>query len=353
MMSKYFTLRAILIGIAVITVVLAIVFVNYNLVYAGIAEKVTIHNGDTELEGVLVRPDSPGPHPAIVLLHGSGSRQSYNKWFYRIHTNVFLRKGFAVLSYNKRGTDIGSDAYKLVTFQDLIADGVAAVEILRGRPDIIHDQIGLFGISESGWFTPEIAQSAEGVAFIINRVSPPLPWTEVVLYEWEVALKEEGLTNEVIDEILVLQARVYQFYIDAANDEAVALGAERDEINMALTEMNEKYGGVMASSLDEYNYDVYAAKASKYSYDPSPYLLDIDIPMIYILSGQDQNIPFEPSLTALQKLIDEHGKNITVQTFPEADHYLYRWNFFPMEGFYTEGYLDTIGDWAEEQIDMQ
>jgi len=352
-MKSFFNLRAILIGIALITAVLAIVFVNYNLVYAGIAEKVTIHNGDIELEGMLVRPDSPGPHPAIVLLHGSGSRQSYNKWFYRIHTNTFVRRGFTVLSYSKRGTEIGSDAYKLVTFQNLIADGVAAVSMLHSRPDIIHDQIGLFGVSESGWFTPEIAQTAEGIAFIINRVSSPLPWTDVVLYEWEVALKEEGLTDEAIDEILVLQARVYQFYIDAANDETVVLGMERDAINMALEEMNEKYGDVMASSLDEYNRDLYLAKASKYSYDPSPYLADIDIPMIYILSGQDQNIPFGSSLTALEKLIDEHGKNIIVQTFPEADHYLYRWDFFPMEGFYTEGYLDTIGSWAEEQIDIQ
>ena len=352
-MKKYLTLRSIVIGIALIIAVLAIVFVNYHLVYAGVTEKVTIRNGDTELEGMLVRPDSPGPHPAVVLLHGSGSSQSYNKWFYRIHTNVFVRKGFAVLSYNKRGTEIGADAYKLVTFQDLIKDGVSAVEMLRGRPDIIHDQIGLFGVSESGWFTPEIAYTAGDIAFIINRVSSPLSWTEVVLYEWEVALKDEGLTNEAIDEILVLQARVYNFYIDAANDESVALGPERDAINMALVEMNEKYGDVMASSLDEYDRDLYAARASKYSYDPSLYLTDIDIPMIYILSGQDQNIPFESSITALEKLRDDSKKNITVQTFPKADHYLYRWDFFPMEGFYTEGYLDMIGSWAEEQIDIR
>ncbi len=352
-MKKYINLRVILIGFVLIIAGLAIVFVNYNLVYAGIAEKVTIRNGDTELEGVLVRPDSPGPHPAIILLHGSGSNQSYNKWFYRIHTNVFVRKGFAVLSYSKRGTEIGADAYKLVTFEDLIGDGVAAVEMLRDRPDIIHDQIGLFGVSESGWFTPEIARTAEGVSFIINRVSSPLPWTEVVLFEWETALKEEGLADEAINEVLNLQARIYRFYVDAAEDESVALGPERDAINAVLAEMNEKYGDVMASSLDEYNHDIYVAKASKYSYDPSPHLADIDIPMIYILSGQDPNIPFEPSLTALEKLVDEHGKNISIQTFPEADHYLYRWDFFPVEGFYVEGYLDTIGNWAEEQIDAQ
>ena len=352
-MKRKNCLRVVLFGFVLITVGLAIVFVNYNLVYAGIAEKVTIQNGNTELEGILVRPDSPGPHPAIILLHGSGSRQSYNKWFYRIHTNTFVRRGFAVLSYSKRGTEIGSDAYKLVTFQDLIADGVAAVEMLHSRPDIMSNQIGLFGVSESGWFTPEIAQAADSVAFIINRVSSPLPWAKVVLYEWEVALKEEGLTDDAIDEVLMLQAHVYQFYIDAANDETVALGTERDEINKALVEMNEKYGDVMASSLDGYDRDLYLARASKYSYDPSPYLADIDVPLIYVLSGQDQNIPFEPSLTALQKLIDENGKEITVQTFPEADHYLYRWDFFPMEGFYTEGYLDTIGSWAEEQIEKQ
>lgn len=70
----------------------------YHLVYAGAVEEVTFENGDIKLSGVLIRPNIEGRHPAIVMLHGSGPG-THDEMFFRIHTNVFVRQGFAVLSY--------------------------------------------------------------------------------------------------------------------------------------------------------------------------------------------------------------------------------------------------------------
>ena len=351
-MIPKFKMRWFLIGILLALLGYAAYFLNYHLIYAGIVEKVTIRSGDTRLSGVLVRPATPGPHPGIVLLHGAGSNQTYGKWYYRIHTNVYLRQGFAVLSYDKRGSGNSEIDYRTVTFQDLIDDSVAAVNFLRDQPDIIPDQIGLLGVSESGWFTPEIAARIGDIAFIVNLVSPPLPWTETVSYEFKTEIVNQEYSDKEISEILQLQNRIWQFYIDSDGNESYARGPERDAINALLADTQNRPGGkaIFEDALPDYNAEEYAARASKYSYDPSPFLEEIDIPMLYILAGKDVNVPFDQSIALLEKLKLEHNKDITIQAYPEASHYLYRWDWFPLEGIYVPGSLELIGSWAAERV---
>jgi len=345
--------RWIPIGILLALLVYAGFFINYHLVYAGIAEKVAFQSGDIKLTGILVRPDTPGPHAGVVLLHGSGSNQTSGKWYYRIHTNVYLRQGFAVLSYDKRGSGNSDIDYRTVTFQNLIDDGVAAVYFLRSREDIIPYQIGLLGVSESGWFAPEITARAGDIAFIVNRVSPPLSWKQTVLFEFKNELLNEGFSGTELEEILQLQTRIWQFYIAAAADKSVANETEREAINTILADTQNRPGGeaIFNDTLLEYNAEEYASRASKYSYDPSPFLAELDTPMLYILAGKDVNVPFDQSVALLEELKLEHHKNITIKSYPEADHYLYRWDWLPIEGLYVPGYLDLIGNWAVEQIE--
>jgi pimeloyl-ACP methyl ester carboxylesterase len=322
----------------------------YHLVYQGVVENITFTSNDIQLAGVLVKPNTPGPHPGMVILHGSGV-QPRNKWFYRIHTNAFVRQGFAVLSYDKRGSGDSEDELRKATFPDLINDGVAAVSFLRSQPDIIPDQIGLFGVSESGWFTPEIAATDGEVAFIINRVGPPLPLATTALFEVKMEALNSGISEADTEDVLQLITRIWQFYIDAAADESVANGPERAMINASIAEMQDRPGVKdFLGVLPEYNAEEYKVRASKYAYDPYPFLTQIDIPMLYILAGQDVNVPFEPSVALLEELRQELDKDITIQAYPEADHYLYKWDIFPLEGLYVSGYLDLIESWATAQI---
>lgn len=347
-----FKKRWILVGLLLVLLGYVGFFFNNHLIYAGITEEITFQSEDIQLDGVLVRPATSGPHPAIVILHGAGHNKPYGKLSYRILTNVYVRQGFAVLSYNKRGTGGPVDDYQKVTFQDLISDGVAAVNLLRSQPDVIPDQVGLFGISESGWFTPEIAAKVGDIAFIVNKVGPPLPWTTTVLFETRNDALFAGVSEEDIKDVLTLQSRIFQFIINAAADESLANGPEREEINALLADMQKRPGveEVLIKILPEYDPEIYAAMASKYSYDPYPFLKEIDIPMLYILGGKDINVPFDQSVTQLEELKLEHGKDITVKAYPEAGHYLYRWDAIPQEGFYVPGYLDLIGTWAAVQV---
>src|SRR4051794_33792490 len=55
-------------------------------------------NRDVRLAGTLVLPAAPGPHAAVVLLHGSGPQKRdlfMARWF--------AEQGIAALAYDKRG----------------------------------------------------------------------------------------------------------------------------------------------------------------------------------------------------------------------------------------------------------
>src|SRR4029077_15034606 len=61
-------------------------------------EDLTLRNGDVTLSGTLVLPNTKGPHPVIVGLHGSGpaDRNTPQSGWWAYH-------GIAWFSYDKRG----------------------------------------------------------------------------------------------------------------------------------------------------------------------------------------------------------------------------------------------------------
>jgi len=120
-------------------------------------------SGDAELQGRLVLPDGPGPHPAVVLVHGSEKDAatvfSHEGW-------LLAPNGIAVLIFDKRGT--GSSEGKFgMDFGQLSDDVVAAVEWLRAQPEIDAERIGLAGYSQGGWISPLAASKTDAIKFVL------------------------------------------------------------------------------------------------------------------------------------------------------------------------------------------
>src|SRR5687767_2623402 len=64
-------------------------------------QEVSFDQADAKLAGTLLTPTTKGPHPAIILLHGSGPLTRYK---FGPYPHFFTSLGFAVLIYDKRGT---------------------------------------------------------------------------------------------------------------------------------------------------------------------------------------------------------------------------------------------------------
>lgn len=130
-------------------------------------ESVGFVSGGVPLRGTLFVPNSTGPHPAVVLLHGSGpqTRESYIRYF----ADQFARSGFTALIYDKRNaTRTDTSVRRGATFDELADDATAAVRYLRALPDAVDPRrIGLWGLSQGAWIAPMAAERIEGIAFLV------------------------------------------------------------------------------------------------------------------------------------------------------------------------------------------
>jgi pimeloyl-ACP methyl ester carboxylesterase len=321
------------------------------LIFWSPTEEITFNSGDIELSGLLVKPEDEGRYPAVVILHGSGP-ESYADPAYKITAATLVRSGFAVLLYDKRGVRNSGGDFDSALYVDFVDDAVAAVEYLETRIDIDINHIGLFGNSESGWLTPEIAFRSGNIAFIFNRVGPPLPWIDTVLWEVRNEFLDAGIAETDIDKLLDITERRWRFMQAVGFDSSVARGPEWDEINAELQLLRESIplaDEVLPEELHPYERRYYRNFALDSSYDPGPFLEKIDVPMYYAFGENDLNVPTVECVEYLEKLRNEHGKNISYTVFEGLGHSLAHWSGILTGGYFPE-YIDIVVTWTTEQL---
>jgi len=309
-----------------LVLLLGVVFgYNYlrHLIYWLPTESVEIQSADNvTLAGTLLMPDTDPPYAAVVMLHGSGP-EGRNGPGYRILSNAIARSGVAVLFYDKRGVGESTGDFGSALYRDFITDGMAAVDYLARRDDIDASRIGLHTNSESGWLAPEIALRTGKVSFIFNRVGPPLSRMDTVIWEVRNDALTAGVAETDIAAVLAITMRRWQYYVDAAEDPSLAQGPERDTIDTELRRVVDEIPGaeaVVPSELRPYDKETYEGYAANYGYDPLPFLMQLNIPMVYSFAGNDINVPTEESVAFLEHLREQHDKDIEIVVIDGVGH---------------------------------
>ncbi|MFJ5986255.1 alpha/beta hydrolase [Lentzea sp. NPDC092896] len=125
---------------------------------------------DTPLAGTLSMPDGAGPHPAVLLLHGSG-RLDRDGNAGRLRQNLgpalaesLARQGIASLRYDRRGVGASPGDWLATGFADNRDDAAAALDALAARPDI--GSVGVVGHSEGALHAMALG-SRPGVAAVV------------------------------------------------------------------------------------------------------------------------------------------------------------------------------------------
>src|SRR5439155_21435313 len=103
-------------------------------------------------------PGGRGPHPAVILIPGSGAHDRDENLFgfkvFALIADRLTRHGIAVLRDDDRGVG-GSAGIKMVsTTEELAGDDLAAIRYLKTRKEIDPARIGLCGHSEGGVIAP-------------------------------------------------------------------------------------------------------------------------------------------------------------------------------------------------------
>ena len=118
-------------------------------------------------EAWLYLPESPGPHPCIVVAHGIGAIRQVRLSAY---AERFTKHGYAMLSfdYRKWGCSEGTPRY-LCAIKDQHIDIHAAIDCVRSHNAIDPERIVLFGTSFGGGHALVVASQRADLAAVITQ----------------------------------------------------------------------------------------------------------------------------------------------------------------------------------------
>lgn len=315
-------------------------------------EEVVFQNGDVTLRGTLTLPDEPGPHPAVILLQEAGPRsRPFGIWPY-----LFVRYGIAMLTFDKRGSGASTGHWETASYDDLAGDALAAVRLLRSRPEIDPTRIGLWGNSNSGWVVPIVASQSNEVAFVINRVGSLLPPTENVLYEIEIQMRGEGFSDTEIAHAVALRRLLQNAIITNTGWEPFLVAAQtaHDERWFAAS----RVGRYAASTLPP---DAVTLRGWRkpLNFDPRPYWERVTCPVLAMYGELDESTPTARDIPILVETLKRAGNNdYTIIVLPKTGHEFYEYDT-AREGYaseipalqrYVPGYVDGMIGWLSKRL---
>lgn len=153
-----------------------------------------------QLAGTLTLPKTDGPHPAIVLLTGSGPQDRDetimgHKPFW-ILADLLSRNGVAVLRFDDRGFAKSTGVFQDATTADFASDAVAAVEFLRTREDIAPNAMGLLGHSEGANVAAIASLLSEEIDFLALLAPTSVPGTQLLARQNALIFEGHGMSAE-------------------------------------------------------------------------------------------------------------------------------------------------------------
>ena len=272
-------------------------------------EEVSFHNGDVTLSGTLIMPMTRAAHPAVVFLHGSGT---LNRYSFGPFPDFLLSQGFAVLIYDKRGTGGSNGNLEKSTFDDLAADGRAAIQILKSHEGINPHRIGLCGTSQGGFLAALVASGNRDVAFIINLYGMYVPVWQQELYSAEAEMREGGLSQSERAEALAFMK--LEFDVGRTGHGWERLAALRQQAKSQKWFDNVPH---FFSDLNELRY----YWRTLYSYNPALALEKVTCPILALFGELDNSTPVPPTIANMQRALRFAGnRNFTYKVFPRGNH---------------------------------
>lgn len=193
------------------------------------AEEVSFAGGDPDvtLAGTFTVPRTPGPHPAVVLLGGSGPQDRDESLRpvsaikpLALLADALSAAGVAVLRYDDRGVAASTGDFAAATLADFTADAAAALAWLRERPEVDAERVGALGHSEGGVYIASLIEAGEPLAFAIGLASPATNGVDLLIAQNGAIVRSSGGTEE---EAELAEAFAAELYAAVLADDDVAV----------------------------------------------------------------------------------------------------------------------------------
>jgi uncharacterized protein len=302
-------------------------------------------SGSASLSGSLLTPLGPGPHPAVVMIHGSGA---VTRDALMPYADVFVRNGIAVLIHDKRGTGSSTGNWARATFDDLAGDALAGVKLLKGRPEINPAQIGLQGTSLGGWVAPLAASRSSDVAFVIVESAPALTPLEHEKLRVRSQLRADGFAPGMMMQALAFMDQKFEVARTGKGWDRLQSSMTRNAQTAWISYVNPP------SSLESLQWHW----TNVLSYDPLPALEKLTCPVLVLYGELDTIVPADENKKRMEAVLKRSGtRDTTIKVFERANHGFFeainggRRETAGLKGL-VPGYLDSRVAWLRQRVNV-
>lgn len=272
---------------------------------------IRFRSGDFEVVGDLHLPDGPGPHPAVIIVHGDGPQTRTSTPGTSTVRDIFGEEGYAVFVWDKPGSGDSTGEFEQgQTLRQRAAILAAGVELLKAHPEIDKDRIGLWGISQAGWVMPLTLESTDDVAFMVVVSGGGEDSIDQLSYQLGRNVICNGLSEEqgrLVEEHFPPTAKgpTYQDYLEAMDVLVEIEGWE----NFAGPEMRtEEEWQPWPADIDAY-------------FDPMTVVERTTIPVLAVFGAMDRYVDPVQGAAAYETALEAAGNPKShVELIPDAGH---------------------------------
>jgi pimeloyl-ACP methyl ester carboxylesterase len=263
-----------------------------------------------------------------------------------------LRAGYSTFAWDKPGTGESTGRIDRSRLGEQRAQFVLdAIDVLKSRPDIDPDRIGLWGISQAGYVMPRVIAKSNDISFMIAISCPGEAGIDQGAYLFTAQAVCAGLPEEDAERVeqLVTAASRAQTYEEYARNKAPL--ADYPVIR-DMTILGFKIG---VTPEDKWHAD---DPAGEYYWDPMEIIETIKIPVLAVFGASDtQADPIQGAEAYRVALARGGHPHSRVELIPGVDHNIIvtetgcmeERNKRSREGWtrYAPEYLDLLEDWLK------
>ncbi len=262
------------------------------------------------MAGTLTVPDGKGPHPAAILITGSGPQDRDESLMghkpFHVLADYLSRRGIAVLRYDDRGVGKSTGVFSKATTQDFADDAEGALDYLKTRAEIAPGKVGFAGHSEGAIVAPIVAVRRADVAFLVLLAGTAVSGADVILEQGQAIAKAAGAPEDALKAARTKQMEYSTIFRESKDDA---------ELEKRLTAyLGEAGKSQLAVSLSPwFRYFML--------YDPAPTLEKVKCPVIALNGEKDLQVLPDQNLPVLDAALKKGGnKDVTVVRLANLNH---------------------------------
>jgi uncharacterized protein len=297
-------------------------------------------SGQNTLRGFIDLPPGPGPHPVILIMHGSGSTDVFHastvyNGLYAELRQTFREAGFATAVWDKAGNGCSTGSYPHGNpIRERARETLDALRTLKTRGDIDAKRMGLWGISQGGWIGPMVAVQTDAVRFMILLSAPARDAVSQLEYQALTELRSGGLSAPELADVAAHLRRAFAI---------MRAGGEVAEY-VAAVEPLQKYPRLRDLGITKGTPEDYQKwqNTMDFHYRPDTALRELRVPVLALFGDRDVLVNWSESVRIYRNSFKEAGnRDLTIKVFRNADHNLMTGS----DAHLVEGYLKLMKSW--------